>query len=52
MTRKYHIIAYKEIDSSGKWKITSLKIDAKDRTEAERKVSEKGYTPLSAQRFN
>lgn len=54
MTRKYHIIACKEIESNGNWYIknTRFVIEAKDRTEAEWKVRDKGYTPLSAQRFN
>lgn len=51
VTRKYYIIAYKGIESSGKWKITSLTVEAADRTDAEWKIREKGYTPLSVQRF-
>lgn len=52
MKRKYRITAYKENDGNGKWEITSFTIEAEDRTDAERKVCEKGYAPLSAQRFN
>ena len=53
MTRKYYVTGCKEYEANGKWyiKTTSFVIEAEDRTEAEWKVREKGYTPLSVQRF-
>lgn len=53
MTRKYYVTACKEIEVNGNWYIknTSFVVEAKDRTEAEWKAREKGYTPLSVQRF-
>ena len=53
MTRQYYGTGVKETEQDGKWVYRTERfiIEAEDRTAAEWKVREMGYTPISVTRF-